>query len=125
MIASRSTVRGRPERGSSTRPSIPACTYLLRYNVTVGRDTPTRAAISVFDTPSAASSTILARCANPARIDVDRTHDDNTCRSPSRTTNRATRTRRSHSPRTENYPSTRGTMSCADNRYCVDVTATT
>jgi hypothetical protein len=25
MIASRSTVRGRPERGSSTRPSIPAC----------------------------------------------------------------------------------------------------
>jgi len=89
MIASRSTVRGRPERGSSTRPSIPACSYLLRHNVTVGRDTPTREAISVFDTPSAASNTILARCANPTRIDVERTHDDNTCRSPSRTTNRA------------------------------------
>ena len=37
--------------------------YLLRHNVTVGRETPRRAAMSVLETPSAASSTILARCA--------------------------------------------------------------
>ncbi len=39
---------------------------------TVGRLTPTRAAISALGTPSAASNTILARCANPARIPLAR-----------------------------------------------------
>jgi hypothetical protein len=37
-----------------------------RQLVTVGRDTPTRAAISTWVSPSAASNTIRARCANPA-----------------------------------------------------------
>jgi hypothetical protein len=32
-------------------------------------DTPTGAAIAVLDNPSAASSTIRARCASPARAD--------------------------------------------------------
>jgi len=73
----------------------------VRHNVTIGRDTPTRVAMSVFDTPSAASSTILARCANPARIDVERTHDNNTCRSLDRTTNGATRIRHYRSPTSE------------------------
>jgi hypothetical protein len=72
----RSTSRGRPERGSSISPSIPSASYLARQDVTVGRDTPTRVAISVLLTPSAANKMILARCANPARIDDDRVHSD-------------------------------------------------
>lgn len=91
MIASRSTVRGRPDRASSTSPAIPDSSYLLRHNVTVGRETPTRAAIAVLETPSAASSTILARCANSARIDDDRTHDNNRCSSPGRSTSATNR----------------------------------
>jgi len=82
-------------------------------------------AISVFDTPSAGNSTILARCANPTRMDLDRTHADNTCRSPSRTTNRARRTRRSRSPRTEKLSFDTRHYVLVDNRYCVDVTETT
>ena len=74
MICRRSTSRGRPDRGSSTNPSIPSASYRARQAVTVGRDTPTSSAISVFDTPSAASNTILARCAKPARIDDERVH---------------------------------------------------
>ena len=41
MILDRSTSRGRPDRGSSIRPSIPSASYLARHAVTVGRDTPT------------------------------------------------------------------------------------
>ncbi len=74
----------------------------MRHNVTVGRDTPTRAVIAVFDTPSAASNTILARCANPARIDDDRTHDDNRGPSPGRSTNGTNRIRHYRSPNTGN-----------------------
>ena len=37
----------------------------LASAITVGRDTPVRAAISVLDIPSAASNTMRARCANP------------------------------------------------------------
>jgi hypothetical protein len=77
MIFERSTSRGRPDRGSSIRPSIPSASYLARQDVTVGRDTPTRVAISVLLTPSAANKMILARCANPARIDDDRVHSNN------------------------------------------------
>lgn len=44
--------------------------------------TPTRSAISVFDTPSAANNTIRARCAKPARIELDRVQDSNSSRSP-------------------------------------------
>jgi hypothetical protein len=44
-------------------------------------DTPTRATISFVPTPSAASNTIRARCANPAGIDDDRVHRLNSARS--------------------------------------------
>src|SRR6476620_5640845 len=64
MILDRSTSRGRPDRGSSIRPSIPSASYLARHAVTVGRDTPTSSAIAVLLTPSAANKMILARCAN-------------------------------------------------------------
>jgi hypothetical protein len=74
MIFDRSTSRGRPDRGSSINPSIPSASYRARHDVTVGRDTPTRAAISVLLIPSAANRMILARCANPARIELDRVH---------------------------------------------------
>ena len=36
---------------------------LARHRFTIGRDTPTRTAITQFASPSAASNTILARCA--------------------------------------------------------------
>lgn len=48
---------------------------------------PTRAAISVFASPAAASSTIRARCADPAVALEDRVQDASTSRSPSRRTN--------------------------------------
>jgi hypothetical protein len=55
--------------------------YRDRHDTTVWRDTPTRAAISVFDTPSAANNTIRARCARPALTDDDRVHDASGSRS--------------------------------------------
>jgi hypothetical protein len=54
-------------------------------NVRVG-EAPTRAAISRFPIPSAASSTILARLARPDLTDRDRSQDVNFLRSPSRNT---------------------------------------
>ena len=56
--------------------------------ITVGRDTPTRRAISAFGSPSAASSTIRARCANPASTVEDRTNALSRDSSPSRSTKR-------------------------------------
>jgi hypothetical protein len=53
----------------------------LFHKNTVGFETPVRRAISFVPVPSAASSTILARCASPARIDVERTHAASTSRS--------------------------------------------
>jgi hypothetical protein len=52
-----------------------------------------RKAISVFGTPSAASNTILARCANPAGADDDRLNDANFSRSLSRKPSGALRMR--------------------------------
>jgi hypothetical protein len=46
------------------------------------RVAPTFCAISVFEMPSAASSTILARCASPAPTEVERTSLCNVSRSP-------------------------------------------
>jgi hypothetical protein len=89
MIASWSTVRGRPERAASSRPANPEDSYRDRQSITVGRDTPTFAAISVFDTPSAASNTIRARWARPARIELARVHAVSRSRSPSRSANGA------------------------------------
>ena len=80
-------LRGRPERGSSSRPANPSARYRSRHPITVGRDTPTGSAITVFDNPSAASNTIRARCANPARTDDDRVNRTSSSRSPSRNTN--------------------------------------
>jgi hypothetical protein len=57
-----------------------------------GRETPTRDAISVFDTPSAASSTIRARCANPAGTDDARVSATNFSPSSSRKPNGPIRT---------------------------------
>src|ERR1019366_7188097 len=47
-----STVRGLPERGSSSSPGRPLSRYRLRQPTTVTRDTPTLSAIEVFDSPS-------------------------------------------------------------------------
>ena len=91
MIFDRFTSRGRPDRGSSINPSIPFASYRARQAVTVGRDTPTRSAIAVLLAPSAANKMIRARCAKPARIDDDRVHAVNRCRSPDRNERAATR----------------------------------
>ena len=66
MIRQWPIVRGRPGRASSDNPPIPLRSYRARQPVTVGRDTPTRCEISTLVNPSAANSTIRARCASPA-----------------------------------------------------------
>jgi hypothetical protein len=76
--------RGRPDRSASARPAIPLRSYRCRQAITFGRESPTCSAISVFDTPSEASSTTRARCARPARIDVLRVIEASRSRSPSR-----------------------------------------
>jgi hypothetical protein len=48
-------------------------------------DTPTRDTISFVPAPSAASSTIRARCTRPAGIEGARNHRDNSARSESGT----------------------------------------
>jgi hypothetical protein len=79
--ATSSTRFGRPGFGRSSSPPIPSAAYRRFHPITVGLDTPTRATISRTGTPSPASSTILARCANPAGIDGERVHDSRTLRS--------------------------------------------
>src|SRR6266545_7122528 len=49
--------------------------------MTVGREQPTRRAISVLDVPWAASSRILARSTRAARIEPERLHWPRVCRS--------------------------------------------
>jgi Putative transposase of IS4/5 family (DUF4096) len=64
---SRRTVWGRPRRGRSAKPAVSPCrTWRLRQAITVGRETPSRSAISLLATPSAASSRILARWTSAA-----------------------------------------------------------
>jgi hypothetical protein len=90
-----------PRHGGSDRACrrIPLHAYRARHDTTVCRVTPTRPAISVFDIPSAASSTIRARCAKPALIVEDRTHPASRSRSPSRSPNAAAgRAGTHHSP---------------------------
>jgi hypothetical protein len=55
--------------GRSPRPAIPSAAYRFFQAITVGLDTPTRSTISFVPTPSSASKTIRARCANPALSD--------------------------------------------------------
>jgi hypothetical protein len=81
-----SITEGRPERSRSPNASTPPDTYLLRHWITVGRVIPTRRAISAFGRPSAASSTIRARCANPASTVEDRTNAVSLGSSPARRT---------------------------------------
>jgi hypothetical protein len=57
-------VRAAPGRGSSARPSRRRATNRERHLVTVGRDTPSRAATSALLTPSAQVSTIRQRSAS-------------------------------------------------------------
>ena len=97
-------------RPRPTRPPLivqtPACPRRRSApasEITVCRATPTRSAISVFDTPSAASSTIRARCARPARIDDDRVQDSNNSRSPGRRPIGCARIPHSRAPTLSNY----------------------
>jgi hypothetical protein len=76
-------VGGRPGRGSSTRPSSLRSANRVRHFPTVGRDTPTRSAISVFVRPSAACSTIRDRRARPWALVVRRVHASKHARSSS------------------------------------------
>jgi hypothetical protein len=77
------TVRGLPGRGSSTSPSKRSTANRLRHLVTIARTTPTRSAISVFFSPSAANSTIRERCANACALIRRRAHASNCSRSSS------------------------------------------
>ena len=80
-IATSSVVRGLPGFGRSSSPPVPSAAYRFFHKITVGLDTPVRRAISFVPIPSAASSTILARWASPARIDGDLAHEASTSRS--------------------------------------------
>src|SRR5512144_3310672 len=84
-----STRRGRPERGWSASAARPPPAYRSRHSCTVGRDTPTRPAISVLGAPSPANSTVRARCASPAFTPEDLLHDSRVDRSASRIRNGA------------------------------------
>jgi len=67
--------RPRPTRRRLVlQPGDSTALVMCRQSITVGRDIPTRAAITVLDTPSAASRTIRARSANPARNDQNPVH---------------------------------------------------
>ena len=79
--ATSSVVRGLPGLGRSSSPPIPSAAYRCFQKITVGFDTPVRRTISLVPAPSAASRTIRARCASPARIDWERVHEARTSRS--------------------------------------------
>ena len=81
--ATSSTCAGRPGFGRSSRPAIPSAAYRFFHAITVGFDTPVPFTISFVPAPSAASSTIRARCASPAGIDGARSHRASSARSES------------------------------------------
>jgi hypothetical protein len=58
---------------ANAAPAMPASTYRDRHTFTIGRDAPTRSAISALRSPSEANNTIQAHCASPARTDDART----------------------------------------------------
>jgi hypothetical protein len=58
--------------GSVVQPPTPSSRWRRFQLITVGFEQPTRRAISLVPIPSAASSTIRAHCAAPARIDGER-----------------------------------------------------
>ena len=65
--------------------ATPSAAYRRFQPMTAGLLNPTRRTISFVPTPSAASSTTLARCASPARSDGERVHDVNNSRSQAET----------------------------------------
>jgi hypothetical protein len=67
--------------GAGMANRCPVAAYRRFHPITVGLDTPTCSTMSFTGTSSAASSTILARWARPARTDDERVHDCNTSRS--------------------------------------------
>jgi hypothetical protein len=72
----------RPARpGPSLQPTGPLGAYRFSRKSTAGSDAPVRRTISSVPMPSSASSTILARCASPARIEGERTREVSTSRS--------------------------------------------
>jgi hypothetical protein len=71
------TVRGHPGRGSSNSPSSRRSLKRLRHFVTVGREIPSRSAISPFAAPCAAASTIRERNANACAVLRRRDHASN------------------------------------------------
>ena len=73
-----------PTMAGPTGRAGPLRTYRSRRKIAVGRLTPTSVAISVALTPSAASSTIRASCADPARTHDERTGEVSCSRSPHR-----------------------------------------
>ena len=77
MIRSSSTTFSRPDLAASSKPASPAVAYRFRHFHTEVVVVPTSTAIRAFATPSAANSTMRARCTSPARIDVDRVHAAN------------------------------------------------
>jgi hypothetical protein len=81
LIRSSPTTRGRPGRGSSSRPSQRSTTNRLRHRRTVVIDNPSRSASSVLVPPSAAANTIRDRIANPAAPLRRRAHPSNSVRS--------------------------------------------
>src|SRR5664279_2503151 len=68
------TVAGRPDRGSSTRPSRRNSTNRARHLPTVGADTPSAAATSLLLRPDAHPSTIRDRRASACEDERRRDH---------------------------------------------------
>lgn len=75
------TVRGRPGRGSSSKPSTRSTRNRDRHVMTVGRDAPTSRATSLLDKPSAHAKTIRARNANACAVERLRVNNSSASRS--------------------------------------------
>jgi len=78
--------RGLPGRGSSWSPSMPRRANRPRQRPTVWVLHPSRAAISLLDTPAAAASTIRQRSASACALFGRRAHRSSTSRSSSQST---------------------------------------
>src|SRR5204863_447151 len=81
--------RAAPGLGSSTRPSRRSVTNRARHLHTVWGQIPNLAATSLFVTPSAHASTILARSANACEVFARRVHRSSVSRSTSDRTSSA------------------------------------
>ena len=93
-----STVFGPPGRGASSSPASPSSAYCRRHLTTVGSVHPARSAICGPVSPSAASSTILARSATRAGAPRSRARRSSSARSASGTVRIRTRFGMRHCP---------------------------